>query len=146
MDLRVTQERQTLLAVRLREAIAAELGDRTRTWLGEEIGMKSENVGRLLNGHIAISLEHVVAIEDALDVPRGHLLRAAGYVDSTDLPALEHLVSYDERFNVDQRSALLKIVRAFVEEQVPDKAKIPAVTPLRAAAAKSPRVNKPKGR
>lgn len=141
MDLRRTQETQTVNAVRLREAIKERLGHDRVEWLAGELGVNGSTVLRWVEGPTAISLEHVVAIEDALGLDRGELLRAAGYVDTGEI-SLEQMISHDRRFTLDQRSALHQIVEGFKAANAGDLTAV--VTPLPTAPTKKAARPRPK--
>ena len=141
MDLRRTQETQTVMTVRLRDAIASKLGPGRVEWLARELGVEGTTVLRWINGPTAISLDHVVAIEDALALDRGDLLRAAGYVATGDV-TLKQMISYEPRFNVEQRVALLRIVDDFFTANAtaePSTVRVIDTAPTRRAARKAPK-------
>lgn len=142
MDLRPTQETQTVAAVKLREAIKSHLRPgRGVEWLASELGVEGSTVLRWIEGPTTIKLDHVVAIEDKLGLTRGDLLRAAGYVDTGDV-SLEQMISYDSRLNIDQRSALFRIVGDMVAANLGSG--IAAVRPIDSAPTRRAARKRPK--
>lgn len=75
--------------MRLGDAIRTELDGlgMTQAWLARTLGVDPGIVSRIIAGHTKkLTLARVVQIEDALVVPRGALLRAAGYVAEVATP------------------------------------------------------------
>lgn len=142
MDLRRAQGAHTVSAVRLREAIKGHLTpEKGIEWLAGQLGKSGTTVLRWVEGPTAISLAHVVEIEDVLNLDRGALLRAAGYVSPGDA-TLEQLVDSDPRFRPEQRTALRQVIHDMAA--VASDALLPEIrtiesAPTRAAARKRPR-------
>ena len=73
--------------VRLGDAIREELSGRPQRWLAEQLGVDPSAVTRIVKGQMQdVSVERVREIEDVLGVPRGAILRRAGYVDDATSP------------------------------------------------------------
>ncbi len=143
MRLRTVQEMLTMLGMGFRQAVEMQLREtgRDRRWLCEQTGISESVLSRLLAGHIKPSLPHLLSIETALGLRRGHFLRQAGFVDDGDV-TLEQMISYDNRFNVDQRSALLQVVRDFTAANFslePGEVRHIETAPTRRAARKAPK-------
>lgn len=60
------------------------------------------------------SLQHLYAIERFLDLPRGHFLRIAGYVDDPCQRTTEDAIRADTSLAVAYRDNLILAYRAFV--------------------------------
>jgi DNA-binding transcriptional regulator YdaS (Cro superfamily) len=58
------------------------------------LGVSQSTVSRMITGHSPVTVERVRQIEDLCGLPRGEILRWAGYVDGTVLP--EVLIAADE--------------------------------------------------
>lgn len=56
------------------------------------------------------SLDQIAAIEAALELRRGQLLRDAGYVDGDDPPSPEQVIRSDETLTPEDRRALLDVL------------------------------------
>lgn len=93
-------------------AIKRELGSRTQTWLAERLGDDTGSVSRLVRGMLPeLTVEKVRVIEEALELPRGFLLREGGYVDEQRV-TVEWVVMNDPALNADSRRMLLAAYRA----------------------------------
>lgn len=87
MTLRRAQDQSKVRSAALAAAIHTRMDGRTNTWLAGRIGVSVGSVTRMLQGEIALGLERVGQIEDALKLPRGQLLVDAGFVADDALPA-----------------------------------------------------------
>lgn len=97
--------------VLLGKAIKRELGTRSQRWLADRIGVDPSVMTRIINGQMKdLTVDRVAAIEDALDVPRGSLLRAAGYVAPT--VSAEDAIRQDPSLPRQIRQALVDVVEA----------------------------------
>ena len=75
------------LLVDLGSAIKSALHGRTQQWLADAVGIDKSAVTRIIGGQMKdLTLARVVEIEQALELPRGALLRAAGYVAEVVTP------------------------------------------------------------
>lgn len=69
-------------AVALGDAVGAALGRGQQKDLAAKVGEDPSKINRLIRGtHGDVTLGFVRRLEDALELPRGHLLRAAGCVE-----------------------------------------------------------------
>lgn len=60
------------------------------------------------------TVDQIAAIEDALKVPRGTVLRDAGYIFASDtMPTVEQVIRLDQSLSTPERHALLEVVAAF---------------------------------
>lgn len=97
------------LLVDLGSAIKSALHGRTQQWLADAVGIDKSAVTRIIAGQMKdLTLTRVIEIEDALEVPRGALLRAAGYVAEVATP--EDAIASDTTLPVVARDLLLAAV------------------------------------
>lgn len=102
-----TKEADTRL-VRLGQAILDALGDRTQTWLANELGIDGSVVSRLVSGQITeVTVQRIYELETALKVSRGTLLRAAGYIE--DKTTVLDAIVADKRISPEQKRTLRNI-------------------------------------
>jgi transcriptional regulator with XRE-family HTH domain len=83
---------------------------RTKQWLAEQVGVTGGHISRIVSGQIAnVAVEMIRSIEDALDLPRGFLLRAGGYVE--EATTLEGLLEADGSLSEAARTFLRTSLR-----------------------------------
>lgn len=93
------------------EAIRSAYSGRfTQVELAARLGVAQNTVSRWSTGDIEPSLDDIVRIEDACGVPRGMVLRTAGYV--VDPQTADEMIAQDARLDPTQRELLLAAYRA----------------------------------
>ena len=93
------------------EAIRSVYGGRfTQVELAARLGVAQNTVSRWSTGDIEPSLDDIARIEDVCGVPRGLVLRTAGYVVESQTP--EEMIAHDGRLDPTQRELLLAAYRA----------------------------------
>lgn len=96
----------------LGDAIKEALDGRSQAWLAGELGIDQGHLSRVISGKVEnLSLDLIVRIEKALDLERGVLLRAGGYV--SDSVTLSAAVETDPGLTREQRSALRGLIRTW---------------------------------
>lgn len=91
----------------LGQAISDALGGRTQAWLAAEIGMDAGHVNKIIKGAIpGLTLAMVVRLEDALELDRGDLLRAGGYVTAI---AVRDAIAADPVLTGEQKRTLRNV-------------------------------------
>ena len=80
-------------------------GTLTQVELAEELGVAQNTVSRWSTGDVEPSLDQIAAVEDACGLPRGFVLRAAGYVDASD--SAEAAIAADHRLDAARRDLML---------------------------------------
>lgn len=101
--------------VKIASAIRSELGGRSQQWLADAIGVDKSQVTRLLQGHMEkLTVDRVVAIERALDLQPGHLLRAAGLVHQAN--TVRELLEGDPDLDPVRRGMMVAIYDTLVRE------------------------------
>lgn len=96
----------------LAEAIKDALGGRTQASLAAQVGLDGGRLSRILSGKVdpgSITLELIVALEDALELRRGALLIAAGYVEG--VTTAEEAIEMEPGLSRDTRDALIGALR-----------------------------------
>lgn len=95
--------------VKLGEAIKDALGNQSQASLASSIGVQPARLSRILSGQVEdVSINFVVAVEDALRLGRGDLLRAAGYVD--DAVTLSAAAASDPNLSPEQRRVVRNLI------------------------------------
>ena len=102
--------RETLAAA----IVAAYRGRYVQAELAELLGVGQNTVSRWSTGAATPSLDDLVRIEDACDLPRGQILRHAGYAPS-DL-TVPDLIAEDPRLDAERRRMLLAAYRTAVRQ------------------------------
>ena len=86
----------------------------TQTQLAARLGVAQNTISRWSTGDVEPSLEDIARIEDACGVPRGYVLRSAGYV--ADSRSTEEMIAADTRLDQGQRELLLAAYRAAIRQ------------------------------
>lgn len=89
-------------------------GSLTQVELAEQLGVAQNTVSRWSTGDVEPSLDQIGAVEDACGLPRGFILRAAGYVDSSDSP--EAVIAADHRLDAARRDLMLATYKVAVRQ------------------------------
>lgn len=124
--------------------IAAALdaqGRGAKSRLAEAVGVKPQSVTRWVTGESAPPPERWLAIEDALDLPRFALARAAGLYESLDLGGVDEATAearWSATFPTSARPRLpgwlSSRLRERIAERLPQLAALPARSAERVAA------------
>lgn len=101
---------RTELAAAIRDAYAGRF---TQAELAERLGVAQNSVSRWATGDVEPCLDDIAAIELACDLPRGHVLRRAGFV--AELDDVESVLSSDQRLDPPRRELFLAAYRVAVE-------------------------------
>lgn len=88
---------------------AVYAGRFTQVELASRLGVAQNTVSRWSTGDIEPSLDDIARIEAACGVPRGTILRNAGYVAGSE--TIEELIFRDPSLSADQRSLVLAAYR-----------------------------------
>jgi transcriptional regulator with XRE-family HTH domain len=99
------------LASAIRAAYSSRL---TQTELAAVLGVAQNTISRWSTGEVEPRLDDIAAIEDACGLTRGHVLRAAGYVASTDRP--EEALAADHRLDAARRELLVAAYHAALHQ------------------------------
>lgn len=83
----------------LGRAIRSARGDLTQAQLADRLGSNQTTVSRWEQGIVDLGVEHVRALEHALTLPVGDLLRAGGYASDDELP--EPILQIDRYGNLE---------------------------------------------
>lgn len=95
---------------------SAYQGRFTQSQLAARLGVAQNTISRWSTGDVKPSLQDVARIEDACDVPRGFVLRSAGYV--IDLRSTEEMINADINLTKEQRELLLVAYRVATRQNV----------------------------
>ena len=95
---------------------SAYQGRFTQSQLAARLGAAQNTISRWSTGDVKPSLQDVARIEDACDVPRGFVLRSAGYV--IDLRSTEEMINADINLTKEQRELLLVAYRVATRQNV----------------------------
>lgn len=95
----------------------AYTGRFTQTELAEQLGVAQNTISRWATGDVEPRLDDIVAIEKACALPRGTILRAAGYVVDSVSP--EEVVAADQRLDAARRELLLAAYQAALNQSNP---------------------------
>ena len=82
----------------------------TQTELAKRVGVAQNTLSRWTTGEVEPSLSDLIAIEDACELPRGHILRSAGLVEEIGTP--EQAIATDHRLDRSRRQLLLAAYHA----------------------------------
>ena len=83
----------------------------TQAELAARLGVAQNTVSRWSTGAVEPSLDDIARIEYLCEVPRGSVLRSAGYV--IDLRTVEEMIDADDNLTTEQRALLLTAYRTF---------------------------------
>jgi transcriptional regulator with XRE-family HTH domain len=89
-------------------------GRYTQTQLAAQLGVAQNTISRWSTGDVEPSLEDIARMEDACGVPRGYILRAAGYV--AEARSTEEMIAADPQLDAGQRELLLAAYRAAIRQ------------------------------
>jgi len=84
---------------------AAYRGKFTQVQLAEILGVAQNTISRWSTGDVEPSLDDLIRLEDVCGLARGHILRAAGYVQ--ELGSAEDFIAADHRLDPVRRELLL---------------------------------------
>lgn len=88
-------------------AILDALGPRTQAWLAREVGIDAGHLNKIISGKVpGLSLEMVMRIEDALELDRGDLLRAGGFVSAG---RVRDAIAADKGLTAEQKRTLRSV-------------------------------------
>jgi transcriptional regulator with XRE-family HTH domain len=104
------------IAQAIRSAYAGRL---TQAELARQLGVAQNTISRWSTGEVEPRLDDIVAVENACKLPRGFLLRAAGYVEHDSTP--EMAIAADYRLDDARRELLLAAYRAALKQSKRDK-------------------------
>ena len=99
------------LAAAIRQAYR---GVHTQTGLAAVLGVAQNTVSRWSTGEVEPSLSDIVRLEQACEVPRGFVLRSAGYV--LDHETVEDAIAADPRLDAPRRELILATYRVAVAQ------------------------------
>lgn len=104
------------IAAAIRSAYAGRL---TQAELARQLGVAQNTISRWSTGEVEPRLDDIAAVEGACKLPRGFLLRAAGYVEHDSTP--EMAIAADHRLDDARRELLLAAYRAALKQSKRDK-------------------------
>lgn len=105
------------IAAAIRSAYTGRL---TQAELARQLGVAQNTISRWSTGEVEPRLDDIVAVETACKLPRGFLLRAAGYVEHDSTP--EMAIAADHRLDDARRELLLAAYRAALKQSKRDRA------------------------
>jgi transcriptional regulator with XRE-family HTH domain len=91
-------------------------GRYTQVELAARLGVAQNTVSRWSTGDIEPSLDDIARIEDLCDVPRGVILRRAGYV--VEPRTADEMIAHDARLTPGQRDLVVAAYRAALRRSV----------------------------
>jgi transcriptional regulator with XRE-family HTH domain len=94
-------------------ADAIDASGLSQTALARSYGTTQQQISLWVNGREP-RLDEIAALEVALDLHRGALLRAAGYVD--DVTGVEDAIRSASRLKKDRRDVLLDLYRTWTNQ------------------------------
>lgn len=99
----------------LAEAIrAAYRGKLTQTELSDKVGVAQNTISRWSTGDVEPSLVQISAVEKACGMPRGFILRAAGFVKDASTP--EEAIAGDHRLDATRRALMLSTYKVALRQ------------------------------
>lgn len=101
----------TPLAAAIRDAYKGRL---TQVQLASEVGVAQNTVSRWSTGEVEPCLDDIVKIESACGMPRGFILRQAGFVADNRSP--EEVIASDHRLDRPRRELLLAAYKAALSQ------------------------------
>lgn len=93
---------------------AAYRGKFTQVQLAEILGVAQNTISRWSTGDVEPSLDDLSRLEDVCGLARGHVLRAAGYVE--ELRSAEDFIAADHRLDSVRRELLLSAYMAALQQ------------------------------
>jgi transcriptional regulator with XRE-family HTH domain len=93
---------------------AAYRGKFTQVQLAQMLGVAQNTISRWSTGDVEPSLDDLIQLEDVCGLARGHILRAAGYVQ--ELGAAEDFIAADHRLDPVRRELLLSAYTAALHQ------------------------------
>lgn len=93
---------------------SAYTGQMTQAELARQLGVAQNTISRWSTGEVEPRLEDIAAVEQACKLPKGFLLRAAGFVEQDTTP--EMAIAADHRLDAARRELLLAAYRAAVKQ------------------------------
>lgn len=93
---------------------AAYRGKFTQVQLAEILGVAQNTISRWSTGDVEPSLDDLIRLEDVCGLGRGHILRAAGYVQ--ELGSAEDFIAADHRLDPVRRELLLSAYMAALQQ------------------------------
>jgi len=106
-----TQESIPPLAAAIRQAYRGRL---TQSQLADALGVAQNTISRWSTGDVEPALADIARLEQACGVPRGFVLRSAGYV--ADALSAEEAIEADPRLDVPRRELILATYRVAVAQ------------------------------
>ena len=101
----------TKLGAAVRHAYRGRL---TQVELAAMLGVAQNTISRWSTGDVEPRLDDIAAIEDACRLPRGYILRKAGYV--SELISPEEAIAADHRLDHARRELLIATYRAALSQ------------------------------
>lgn len=108
---RVVDSGTSPLAAAIRDAYAGRL---TQMQLATELGVAQNTISRWSTGDVEPRLDDIARLEKACSLPRGYILRSAGYIDEFLGP--EDVIAGDSRLDQPRRDLLLAAYRAALSQ------------------------------
>lgn len=99
------------LADAIRRAYRGRL---TQTQIAVALGVAQNTVSRWSTGEVEPSLGDIARLEEACGLPKGFVLRSAGYVDESQRP--EDVIAGDPRLDPPRRELILATYRVAVAQ------------------------------
>jgi transcriptional regulator with XRE-family HTH domain len=112
---RANQPPPIALAIR-----SAYTGQMTQAELARQLGVAQNTISRWSTGEVEPRLEDIAAVELACKLPKGFLLRAAGFVEQDATP--EMAIAADHRLDAARRELLLAAYRAALKQSRRERA------------------------
>lgn len=108
---RGTRAQAPPLAAAIRQAYAGRL---TQMQVATELGVAQNTISRWSTGDVEPRLDDIARLEQACSLPRGFILRSAGYIDEFAGP--EDVIEGDTRLDQPRRDLLLAAYRAALSQ------------------------------
>lgn len=108
---RVVDQGSSRLATAIRQAYAGRL---TQMQLAAELGVAQNTISRWSTGDVEPRLDDIARLEKACSLPRGYILRSAGYIEEFVGP--EDVIAGDSRLDQPRRDLLLAAYRAALSQ------------------------------
>jgi transcriptional regulator with XRE-family HTH domain len=91
----------------------------TQAELARQLGVAQNTISRWSTGEVEPRLQDIAAVEAACRLPKGFLLRAAGFVEHDN--TAEMAIAADHRLDAARRELLLAAYRAAVRQSKRDR-------------------------